>query len=236
MSRHVQLNNVDHRDLRVVFERGAAWGDAVMSALTFPDEFRDVQSRYPIVFQKAQDGTLQPVALFGFQPGENLFLDAHGWEPGYVPMSIERRPFLIGLSADGTPTVHIDLDDPRIDAAAGIPVFRPHGGTTEALERSTALLQALHAGLGTTAGFVEALLRHDLLESFVLDLELDDGSQHRLAGFYTVHEERLARLSDAALAELHRAGYLQPTYMAIASLCHFRDLIDRVRRRRAQAG
>jgi hypothetical protein len=51
-----------------------------------------------------------------------------------------------------------------------------------------------------------------------------------------VHEERLAQLPDAALIELHRAGYLQPTYMAIASLGYFRDLIDRVRRRRAQAG
>jgi SapC len=233
MPKHAQLNNVDHRDLRVVVERGAAWGDAVMSALTFPAEFRDVQSRYPIVFQKTADGSLQPVALFGFETGENLFLDANGWEPGYVPMSIERQPFLIGLSADGAPMVHIDLAHPRVGAAQGIPLFRPHGGTSEYLERISAVLQTLHDGLRETPAFVEALLRHDLLESFVLDLELDDGAQHRLAGYYTVHEERLAQLDAAAVAGLHRDGHLQSIYMLVASLSQFRDLIDRARRRRA---
>ncbi len=235
MPRHAQLNNVDHRDLRVVVERGVTWGDAVMSALTFPAEFRDVQSRYPIVFQKAADGSLQPVALFGFEAGENLFLDARGWESGYVPMSIERQPFLIGLSADGAPMVHIDLEHPRVGTDEGTPLFRPHGGTSEYLEYISGVLQTLHDGLRETPAFVEALLRHDLLESFVLDLELDDGAQHRLAGYYTVHEERLAQLDAAALASLHRDGHLQSIYMLVASLSQFRDLIDRARKRRAAA-
>lgn len=235
MPRHAQLNNVEHRDLRVVAERGAAWGDAVMSALTFPAEFRDVQSRYPIVFQKAADGSLQPVALFGFEAGENLFLDASGWEAGYVPMSIERQPFLIGLSADGAPMVHIDLEHPRVGLAEGTPLFRPHGGTSEYLEHISGLLQTLHEGMRETPAFVDALLRHELLESFVLDLELDDGAQHRLAGFYTVHEERLAQLDANAIAELHRGGHLLSIYMILASLSRFRDLIERARRRRAAA-
>jgi len=235
MAKHAQLNNVDHRDLRVVAERGAAWGDNVMTALTFPAEFRDVQSRYPIVFQKAADGSFQPVALFGFRAGENLFLDANGWETGYVPMSIERQPFLIGMAADGSPMVHIDLEHPRVGHAEGLPLFRPHGGTTEYLEYATAVLQALHDGMRGTPVFVDALLRHELLESFVLDLELDDGEQHRLAGFYTVHEERLAQLDDAALVGLHRAGHLQAIYMVLASLSHFRDLIDRARKARSAA-
>ncbi len=75
--------------------------------------------------------------------------------------------------------------------------------------------------------FIAALLQHDLLESFVLDVELDDGSQHRLTGFYTINEERLARSTARALERLHKAGYLQAIYMAIASLSHFRDLIER---------
>ena len=54
MSQHVLLNNVEHRTLRVHAGHGAAFGDAVMRALTFPAEFRDVQAHYPIVF--ARDG------------------------------------------------------------------------------------------------------------------------------------------------------------------------------------
>lgn len=230
MPRHALLNNIDHRDLRVVTARGAQWGDDVMSALTFPAEFRSVQAYYPIVFQKSADGSFQPVALFGFRPGQNLFLGEDRWDAAYLPLSVERQPFLIGVSEGGEPVVHIDLDHPRVGHAGGEPLFRAHGGTTETLERAASVLQALHAGLGATPAFVDALLREQLLESFVLDVESEDGQPFRLAGFYTIHEERLGQLAPESLAALQRDGHLEAIYMAMASLSHFRDLIDRVRR------
>lgn len=235
MARHAQLNNIDHRDLRVVTERGAAWGDDVMSALTFPGEFRNLQAHYPIVFQKTADGSFQPVALLGFQTGQNLFLDGRGWDARYLPLAIERQPFLIGLSVEGEPLMHIDLDHPRVGHDHGEPLFRTHGGTTDFLDRMASTLQALHEGLQAVPGFVDALLRHELLESFVLDITLDDGAQHRLAGFYTIDEERLSRLGGEALAALHGEGHLQAIYMAVASLSRFRDLIERVRRAQGHA-
>jgi hypothetical protein len=61
-------------------------------------------------------------------------------------------------------------------------------------------------------------------------VELDDGSQNRLAGFYTINEDRLAQLSADQLARLHRDGYLQAIYMAVASLSQFRGLIQRKNR------
>ena len=235
MARHAQLNNIDHRDLRVVTERGAAWGDDIMSALTFPGEFRNLQAHYPIVFQKSADGSVQPVALLGFQPGQNLFLDERGWDALYLPLAIERQPFLIGLSVEGEPMMHIDLDHPRVGQDQGEPLFRTHGGTTEFLDRMASTLQALHEGLQAVPRFVDALLRHELLESFVLDVSLDAGAQHRLAGFYTINEERLSRLDGEVLAALHGDGHLEAIYMAIASLSRFRDLIERVRRAQGHA-
>jgi hypothetical protein len=59
---------------------------------------------------------------------------------------------------------------------------------------------------------------------------LNDGSQNRLAGFYTIHEERLAALGGPALEGLHSAGYLQAAYMQIASMSNFRALIERKNR------
>jgi hypothetical protein len=228
----VLLNNIDHADLRVVQRRGAEYGDAVMSALTFPDEFRNLQAHYPIVFRKTADGTtFVPMALFGLREGENLFLDARGWDASYVPLTIERQPFLIG-NASGEWVVHIDLDSPRI-APAGEPVFRPHGGTTEFLERISSVLLTIHEGLQRTPAFIAALLEHELLESFVFDVELRDGTQSRLAGFYTINEESLGRLEGAALERLHRAGHLQAIYMALASLSNLRDLVERMNRRDA---
>ena len=61
------MNNIDHKDLRVITTRSAAYGDDVKFALTFPAEFRNVQAHYPIVFHKTADGKFQSIALFGFQ-------------------------------------------------------------------------------------------------------------------------------------------------------------------------
>jgi hypothetical protein len=234
MANNVLLNNVDHKDLRIITTRSAAYGDDVKSALTFPSEFRNVQAHYPIVFHKAADGQFQSVALLGFQDKQNLFLGPKGWDVPYVPLTIERQPFLIGFR-DREPMVHVDLASPRVSRSEGEPLFREHGGTTDFLERVNSMLLAIHEGLAAAPGFFDALLQHSLLESFVLDIELDDGSQNRLAGFYTINEPRLGALTAAALEQLHERGYLQAVFMAIASQSHFRDLIERRNRLNAPA-
>jgi hypothetical protein len=237
MANTVLLNNVDHHQLRVVTSRAAEYGDNVMFALTFPAEFRDLQAHYPVVFRKTADGVgFEALALLGFEDGENLFLGAQGWDAHYLPLAIERQPFLIGVAGDEL-MVHVDLDSPRLDTgddtSSGEAVFLPHGGSTDYLERINSTLLAIHQGLQTMPAFISALLSHELLESFVVDIELDDGSQNRLAGFYTINEERLANLGGAALESLARAGYLQPIYMAVASLSNLRALIERKNRRLA---
>jgi hypothetical protein len=226
MSNPVALNNIDHKDLRIITTRSAAYGDDVKSALTFPAEFRNVQACYPIVFQKTADGKFQSIALFGFQDKENLFLGPGGWDAPYVPLTVERQPFLIGFR-DREPTVHIDLASPRVSRTEGEALFREYGGSTGFLERMSSVLLTIHQGLEAAPPFIDALLQHDLLESFVLDVELDDGSQRRLTGYYTINEERLGTLAAGALERMHKTGYLQAIYMAIASLSHLRDLIER---------
>jgi len=230
----VQLDNNTHRDLRIVTTRGAAWGDDVMTTPVFLSEFRNVQASYPIVFQPADNGPgMQPVALLGLRSGENLFLDARGWDATYIPLALERGPFMIGRAGDQL-MVHVDLDSPRIGRGEGEPVFLPHGATSDYLERVNTVLGTIHHGVETMPAFVAALLRHELLESFVVDIEAADGSHNRLAGFHTIHEERLAALDAAAIAELHAAGYLSAIYMVLASTAHLRDLIERYNRRVGQ--
>ena len=228
MSNHALLNNIDHKDLRVITTRGAEYGDNVMQAITFASEFRNLQAHYPIVFRKNAQGQFEPVALLGFKEGQNLFLTRQGWDATYIPLTIERQPFLIGFSSDRQPMVHIDLDHPRVSREQGEPLFREFGGNTEFLERMSSVLLAIHQGLAGNEPFIGALLEHDLLESFVFDIQLNDGSQNRLAGFYTIKEERLLDLDGAALERLNRAGHLQAIYMAIASLSNFRALIERI--------
>lgn len=236
MSTPVLLNNIDHKDLRVLTQRGAAYGDNVMLVHTFAAEFRNLQAHYPIVFQKSEQGSFHPVALLGFEEGQNLFLSGAAWDVTYLPLAIEREPFFIGQQGEEL-MVHVDLNSPRISRGAeGQALFLPHGGSSEYLERMTSVLLAIHEGLQSTPAFVNALLAHDLLESFVLDLEAPDGSIKRLAGFYTIDEDRLAQLQGDQLHSLHQAGHLQAVFMAVASLSNLRGLIERQAQRQAGAG
>ncbi len=227
MPKSVLLNNVEHKDLRVITRRGAEFGDNLMACPTFPAEFRDVQACYPIVFRKTVDGLgFDPIALFGFQDGENLFLTGDRWDAPYVPMLVERQPFHIGIN--GTELmVHIDIESPRVSQTDGEAVFKEHGGNSDFLERSNSLLSAIHQGVQGVPGFIATLLEHELLESFVLDVELNDGSQNRLVGFHTINEDRLQGLDGETIAKLHQTGMLHAIYMVVASLSNFRILIDR---------
>lgn len=221
------LNNIQHKDLRVVTQRGARWGDDFMSAPLTADEFRQAQAHYPIVFQPDGRGGFVPTALFGLQQGQNLFLTEEGWDADYLPLSVQRLPFSIGI-ADDELRMMVDMDSKRIShGAEGEALFLPHGGTTDFTENANAVLRTLHEGLQATTEFVQTLMSHELLEPFTLDVERPDGTRGQLVGYFIVDEERLAALDAGTVALLHQADYLQPLYMAIASLSNFRSLIQR---------
>lgn len=230
MSRHVAVTSETHRDLRLNLERSADLGDGVMSCITFPSEFRSLQNHYPILFQKTADRqTYQPVVLLGFEKGENLFLKDKSWDARYIPLAIDIQPFLIGLSKspDGDHQVHIDMDSPRISNQDGIRLFDNLGQPTDFLDSVAEKLGDIHEGYQRNADYIAELEKHDLLEPFVLEVELNNGSKHRLVGFYTINEERLFALDGKSLGELNEKRFLLPTYMAVASLSNFVDLIDR---------
>jgi SapC len=236
MTRPALLDNVAHRHLRIHTERSAALGDARNSALALPAEFRHLQAHFPIVFQLVEgDAGFQPIALFGLEEGQNLFLTDTGWDAPAVPMALQRDPFMIGRAHDDTLQLHIDLDSARIvrpeEGEVGTALFMPHGGFSDYLDHVVKLMESLHAHAQQLPAFIEVLLRHQLLEPFVLDVEMPGGVQSRLTGLFTINEERLAALPGAELEALARDGYLLPFYMQIASLAQLPVLAERASRR-----
>ena len=238
MTRPALLDNVTHRHLRIHTERAAALGDARQSVLALPAEFRQLQAHFPIVFQLVEgDGAnagFQPVALFGLEEGQNLFLTGNGWDAPVVPMALQRDPFMIGRAQDDTLQLHIDLDSPRIvrpeQGEVGTALFMPHGGFSDYLDHVVQLMEHLHAQAQQLPAFIEALTRHQLLEPFVIDIETTGGEQSRLTGLFAINEERLAALPGAALEALARDGHLLPIYMQIASLAQLPVLLERASR------
>ncbi|MCC5452343.1 SapC family protein [Rheinheimera sp. UJ51] len=219
------LNNVDHLGVKILTERSLELGDNKMFCLSFPAEFRAAQAYYPVLFYKdGQSGQFMPVLLLGFQSGENLFLQQQGWQAGYVPLDILREPFTIGLQ-QGERVINIDTSHPRVNSASGEPLFLEFGGQTSYLQQVAAQLETLHHGVTDAKAFTQQLLALELIESFVLDVTLNNGQQHSLHGFYTINEPRLAQLSGEQLLQLQQAGYLEAIYMMLASQAQFARLI-----------
>ena len=231
MSQYEVLKSEKHRQIRVKTGYGAALGDAVMYAMTYPMEFRDIQGCYPILFTKdSNTGGFFAAALLGFEADQNLFLHDDGWDAAYVPALVQRQPFLIAKGGEGDakpPVVSLDLDHPRVTQDEGEALFDSGGEPSEFLKQKIALLDQLHRGLQHGSGFIDTLLQHELLEQIAFDIVFNDGSKKTLQGFYSIAEERLYQAKGDVLESLNQAGYLQPVFMAVASLSRVRDLIER---------
>ena len=236
MTQYTQLDNVRHRDIRIRTERSASLGDARHFSLALPGEFRHLQAHFPIVFQHVEgESGFQPIALFGLEEGQNLYLTEGGWDATVVPMALQREPFAIGRAPDDSLQLHIDLQSPRVvrteGGEEGTALFLPHGGFSEYLEQVVKLMEELHAQAQQLPFFIETLKRHQLLEPFVLDIEMPSGEHSRMTGLFTVNEDRLASLSGADLETLSKEGHLLPIYMQMASLAQLPGLLHRHVRR-----
>lgn len=242
MTHPVLLNNIEHKDMRIITRRSAEFGDDVHLVLTFPTEYADVQREYPIFFRRdSGSGAYQSVALLGFAPGENLFLDDGQWTAGYVPAIVARGPFMIGYQEqelDGEtrrePVIHVDLDDPRVNESEGEPVFLEHGGNAPYLQHVAGLLSGIQEGVEISKRMFSAFERHGLIEPVNLEVDVLDDVQYVLKGYHTINRERLAALTGEVLVELNRAGFLEGAFLVLASLGNVPRLIDRKRRRFVQ--
>lgn len=235
MANNVLLNNIDHQNLKVITDHSPTFGDNVWYGLTFPGEFRSIQAYYPIFFNKDPNtGKFYAIALFGFEDQENLFLKDNKWDAGYIPLTVARQPFLIGkqrITEDGEEkeqrVLHIDMNHPRVNQEQGEPLFLAHGGNSPYLDNAADMLEVIHHGFVDSSSFIDCLVKHDLLESFTLDITLDDQSKYQMLGFYTINEDKLNELGSDTLATLHSKGYLQAIYMAIASQSNIRTLMNK---------
>lgn len=240
MAKHVLLNNVEHKDLKVKTNYSDAYGDNVASVLTFPTEFGDVQKEYPILFQKnRQTGKYQSIVLLGFKKGENLFLADNsvgknsGWNANYIPGVIARGPFLIGFQdqtsqggSEREPVIHIDIENPRVSSEDGEPLFREFGGASPYLERVSNILRGIHEGMVINDAMLAAFESFELIEPITIKIELVNGEKYSIEGNFTISEEKLRSISGSALEELNRAGFLQGAFLVISSLGNVKKLID----------
>lgn len=243
MTRHVLLNNIDHKDLKVITTPSARFGDNVSAVVAVPTEFGDLQKEYPILLYKTPDqGEFQAVALLGLQKDENLFLGQDGWRGHYVPALLAKGPFSIGFQEqelDGElvrePVVHVDMDDSRINKEEGEALFMPHGGNAPYLERLSGLLKAIGQGLSYGKAMFEMFDEMALIEPVSIEVTLNENQAVNLTNYYTINEDRLKSLKGGQLEQLNASGFLQGAYLMVASLTNIERLIELKNRKQLEA-
>jgi hypothetical protein len=245
MARYELLNNVAHKDLRVATHFGSEFGDVVGVVPAYPTEFAELQREYPIFFRKDPDGDgYQAVALLGFAPKENLFLDGNRWNAAYVPGHIVRGPFLIGFQEqqiDGElrsePVIHVDVEHARVAAGKGEAVFLPQGGNSPYLERIITVLRGIRDGIDAGKSMFKEFDSLGLIQPVDLDVRLDDEAGVNLKGLHGIDRERLQSLDAESLHRLNVAGWLEGAYPVLASMHNIRRLMaEKQRRLREERG
>lgn len=222
-----------HQHIRINQQRSAELGDNLMYCQTFMGEFRDVQAHYPILFQTIDKGDpMAPVALFGFERGENLFLTRDQWRARYIPLMVRRQPFSIGIqhqdnSNNPRRVINIDATNPRVNDREGVRIFDDLGEPTDYLNRVSGMLDTIHHWHINTQEFVTCLHELDLLEPVNIDVTVANGERGQLIGFSGIHEENFRALDEQALVHLWQKQYLDAIYMVLASMSNFGALIER---------
>lgn len=230
MSNHQVLDNITHQDVKILTQHHPKFGDHHSYAGVVPTEFEFAQADYPIVFRKNSAGSFEAIVLLGLEQQENLFLSESGWDAHYIPLSIQRRPFMIGFQTqDGAqqPVVHIDMDSPRVNVEKGESVFMPHGGQSGYLQEVSGVLNTLHHGHQELTTLINSLNDMQLIEKVDISVTLINGETLVLDDLFTIHQENLAGLNSDSVSQLHQQGFFKYSYMMIASLSNLTKLIER---------
>lgn len=214
MTHIVPLNSEAHRGVIVDGRASAAYGDNQRFVQVIVKEFPQLVVHYPILFSKdSETGQFYCGAMLGFDEGENLFLEEWAERELYRPLALQRGPFY----AHGS-ELAIDLDDPRVGAAGGKPLFTQSGQPTRYLQSMMWAFQDLKPGIEVTKVFISRMLELKLVEPVEVEVEFDDGTMRNCIGLYTIDQSVLARLPDETVVELFRRGYLRLIHLMIASL------------------
>lgn len=223
-----------HKNTKVVTALSKDDTDLVHFVDIVVPEFRNLLAYYPIIFAKdAATGDFICVTIFGFEPGENLFLANDAWDYHYLPIGIRRRPFQIQMvnvsgeeeSNGPVPAITVDMDDERVQEETGEALFEANGESSKYFDGIRDLLARWVDGVRISKGFIARMQELDLIKEFDFNVNFADGTAVSLNGLYFIDEEKFRSLDSTVTLELHESGYLECVYMMLASMNQFEGLV-----------
>ena len=195
------------------------------------NEFVDACREFPIVFVKsgtAVEGKeiLAPIAVFGVSQGENLFIVGERWRGRYMPAVLRLYPFCMARIDDERLALCVDMAHSGISEDVGDALFDADGNGSELLLRVQKQLEELEAEVQRTRAVCLRLQELDLLREMRFDATLPGGRTHTVDGFLVVDEEKVRKLPDADVLDLHRNGLLGLIHMHWMSMRNMHPLLE----------
>lgn len=230
----VLLDPGQHRALRMTALSDYSITKGMHAVFLTATEFLQAGLEFPILFvhsgERDANGrlVLSPIVLLGLTQGENLCVKDTRWDARYIPAFIRRFPFLTAnLKGASGPGVLIDKSWSGFGTTEGEPLFDADDKPAPALQQAMSFLEMFEQEAQRTRLFCSKLAELDILKEMKADATLPDGKTLSVDGFYTVDEDKLRELPDAAVLDLHRSGMLMLLTMHLASLANMRQLVDR---------
>lgn len=178
-------------------------------------EFGDACKDFPVVWVSAGKNDagkpqVAPIAVFGLTQGNNLCIDlaAQRWRTRYVPAALRLYPFGLARVSPEQMVVAIDESWIGFNPERGEALFNADGTPTEFTKKAQQQLEAFEQEVERTRLAGDMLVDKNLLRDMRFDATLPSGEKVSVDGFLTVDDEKLSKLSDAEVVEMHRNGLM----------------------------
>ncbi len=181
----------------------------------------------PVGLVRMEDGIWTLQAVFGLQPGKNLFVAVNGsWLGGYWPLRLRLAPFALAKSEHNEQVLCINDVWWQPSELGGYPFY----GEENNLAKETADLllecQALLDNQQHTHAAVAALDEAGLLCPWNPVVATESLGSVQLEGLFSINEEALNALDADALLKLRDCGALAIAYCQLISMQHLHKLAE----------
>jgi len=183
-------------------------------------EFAKAGSAMPVIFIRPNEGdkTVQPAALLGLKPEENLFYNDGKWVGDYLPAVVTHHPFAMvpTKGEENRLQMLINEDSPVVNEEEGNALFEGEE-QTEYLKNRMETLSNYFGSMQVTREFCDYLNEKELFIEQTLTVDIN-GEKVQLNGLLLVDEKKLNESSDEDFLELRKRGYLTPIFAHLSSL------------------
>ncbi len=229
LAQPVALTLDQHKDLRVLPTYSAEPMEGRHVAPLLLQEFPAAAPFYPIFFLKAGDQEVySPVAVFGLQEGQNLFMNNGEWQGQYIPAALSAYPFTLAQSSDEQLVLCVNEQANNVSRTEGEALFNAEGQATDYLNNINNYFKEYITANGTSRNIMSQLVEMGLMKADGLQYRDLAGNQRRLNGFYVIDREKFDALTDEQFLQLRTFGVLPAIYAHFSSLERIGALIAKL--------